>query len=145
MGICWANCFKTHNKLTMYPLGKCPFAPSVHVSRSGSRHVIDLLNFAHERTVGFISFASQLGAMQISKGLALLGIHHANMHLGSLRLFRGPPARARFLRLPGGRVGEEIALSRLPWVSTRRLPSDIHPNAFAKGNWPYLGSFHRIF
>ena len=28
VGICWANCFKTHNKLTMCPLGKCPFAPS---------------------------------------------------------------------------------------------------------------------
>jgi len=28
VGICWANCFKTHNKLTLYPLGKCPFAPS---------------------------------------------------------------------------------------------------------------------
>ena len=28
MGICRANCFKTHNKLTLYPLGKCPFAPS---------------------------------------------------------------------------------------------------------------------
>jgi len=28
VGICQANCFKTHNKLTLYPLGKCPFAPS---------------------------------------------------------------------------------------------------------------------
>jgi len=29
MGICQANCYKTHNELTLYPLGKCPFAPSV--------------------------------------------------------------------------------------------------------------------
>ena len=29
VGICWANCFKTHNELTLYPLGKHPFAPSV--------------------------------------------------------------------------------------------------------------------
>ena len=28
MGICRANCYKTHNELTLYPLGKCPFAPS---------------------------------------------------------------------------------------------------------------------
>jgi len=28
VGICWANCFKTHNKLTLYPLGKRPSAPS---------------------------------------------------------------------------------------------------------------------
>ena len=28
VGICQANCFKTHNELTIYPLGKCPFAPS---------------------------------------------------------------------------------------------------------------------
>ena len=42
MGICQVNCYKTHNELTLYPLGKCPFAPSVrddfiraagHVSR----------------------------------------------------------------------------------------------------------------
>ena len=26
----WENCFKTHNKLTMYLLGKLPFAPSVN-------------------------------------------------------------------------------------------------------------------
>ena len=25
----WANGFKTHNELTMYPLGKYPLAPSV--------------------------------------------------------------------------------------------------------------------
>ena len=30
VGICQANCFKTHNELTLYPLGKCPFAPSVY-------------------------------------------------------------------------------------------------------------------
>ena len=29
VGIYRVNCFKTHNKLTMCPLGKCPFAPSV--------------------------------------------------------------------------------------------------------------------
>ena len=29
MGICQVNCYKTHNELTLYPLGKCPFAPSV--------------------------------------------------------------------------------------------------------------------
>ena len=29
LGNDWANCFKTHNKLTMYPLGKWPLAPSV--------------------------------------------------------------------------------------------------------------------
>ena len=29
VGICQVNCFKTHNKLTLYLLGKCPFAPSV--------------------------------------------------------------------------------------------------------------------
>ena len=29
LGNDWANCFKTHNELTMYPLGKCPLAPSV--------------------------------------------------------------------------------------------------------------------
>ena len=29
VGICWANCFKTHNELTIYPLSKYPFAPSV--------------------------------------------------------------------------------------------------------------------
>jgi len=29
LGMSQANCFKTHNKLTMYPLGKLPFAPSV--------------------------------------------------------------------------------------------------------------------
>jgi len=28
LGMNWVNCFKTHNKLTMYPLGKLPFAPS---------------------------------------------------------------------------------------------------------------------
>ena len=28
VGICWENCFKTHNELTIYPLGKCPFVPS---------------------------------------------------------------------------------------------------------------------
>jgi len=28
VGIFQVNCFKTHNKLTMCPLGKCPFAPS---------------------------------------------------------------------------------------------------------------------
>ena len=28
LGMSWANCFKTHNKLIMYPLGKLPFAPS---------------------------------------------------------------------------------------------------------------------
>ena len=28
MGNDWANCFKTHNEPTMYPLGKCPLAPS---------------------------------------------------------------------------------------------------------------------
>jgi hypothetical protein len=26
----WANSFKTHNELTMYPLGKYPLAPSVY-------------------------------------------------------------------------------------------------------------------
>ena len=35
--ICWANCFKTHNKLTLYPLGKCPFAPSVTANKGGIR------------------------------------------------------------------------------------------------------------
>ena len=29
LGMSQANCFKTHNKLTMYPLGKLPFTPSV--------------------------------------------------------------------------------------------------------------------
>ena len=29
VGIGWANCFRTHHELTMYPLGKCPLAPSV--------------------------------------------------------------------------------------------------------------------
>ena len=29
VGIWWANCFRTHHELTMYPLGKCPLAPSV--------------------------------------------------------------------------------------------------------------------
>jgi len=33
VGICQVNCFKTHNELTLYPLGKCPFAPSVKVCR----------------------------------------------------------------------------------------------------------------
>jgi hypothetical protein len=28
----WVNGFKTHNELTMYPLGKYPLAPSVHSS-----------------------------------------------------------------------------------------------------------------
>jgi len=28
LGMSQANCFKTHNKLTMYPLGKLPFTPS---------------------------------------------------------------------------------------------------------------------
>ena len=32
LGNDWENCFKTHNELTMYPLGKCPFAPSVNTS-----------------------------------------------------------------------------------------------------------------
>jgi len=109
--------------------------------------MIDLLNFkSHVSELsGLPRSPRKLGATQISEGLALSGMHHANMYLGSLGLFRGPPARARFLHLPGGRVGEEIALSRLPWVSTRRLPLDVHPNAFAKGNWPYPGSFHPIF
>ena len=29
LGKVWANCFKTPNVFTMYPLGKCPLAPSV--------------------------------------------------------------------------------------------------------------------
>ena len=29
VGIGWANGFRTHHELTMYPLGKCPLAPSV--------------------------------------------------------------------------------------------------------------------
>jgi len=29
LGMSWANCFRTHNELTMYPLGILPFAPSV--------------------------------------------------------------------------------------------------------------------
>jgi len=29
LGMNWANCFITYKKLTMYPLGKLPFAPSV--------------------------------------------------------------------------------------------------------------------
>jgi hypothetical protein len=29
VGIQQANCFRTHNELTMYPLGKWPLAPSV--------------------------------------------------------------------------------------------------------------------
>ena len=29
LGNDWANCFKTHNELTMYPLGKWPLAPSM--------------------------------------------------------------------------------------------------------------------
>jgi len=29
VGICQVNCFKTHNELTLCPLGKCPFTPSV--------------------------------------------------------------------------------------------------------------------
>ena len=28
VGIGWANFFRAHNELTMYPLGKCPLAPS---------------------------------------------------------------------------------------------------------------------
>jgi len=28
LGMSQVKCFKTHNKLTMYPLGKLPFAPS---------------------------------------------------------------------------------------------------------------------
>jgi len=28
LGMSWANCFRTHNELTMYPLGILPFAPS---------------------------------------------------------------------------------------------------------------------
>jgi len=28
LGMSWANCFRTHNSLTMYPLGILPFAPS---------------------------------------------------------------------------------------------------------------------
>ena len=31
MGINWVNGFKTHNELTMYPLGNYPHAPSVSV------------------------------------------------------------------------------------------------------------------
>ena len=37
VGICRANCFKTHNKLTMCPLGKCPFAPS-GIAHQNHRH-----------------------------------------------------------------------------------------------------------
>ena len=39
LGMSWVNCFKTHNKLTMYPLGKLPFAPSEIslTSRSATR------------------------------------------------------------------------------------------------------------
>jgi len=29
LGMSWVNCFRTHNELTMYPLGILPFAPSV--------------------------------------------------------------------------------------------------------------------
>ena len=30
VGIGWANCFRNHNELTMYPLGKCPLAHSAN-------------------------------------------------------------------------------------------------------------------
>jgi hypothetical protein len=32
----WANSFKTHNELTMYPLGKYPLAPSERVSKKAN-------------------------------------------------------------------------------------------------------------
>jgi len=47
VGICQANCFKTHNKLTLYPLGKCPFAPSVWLWAAKSVHI-----FLEWRTTG---------------------------------------------------------------------------------------------
>ena len=34
LGMSQANCFKTHKKLTMYPLGKLPFAPSECVTKN---------------------------------------------------------------------------------------------------------------
>ena len=37
MGINWANGFKTHNELTMYPLGNYPLAPSVSINRKHQR------------------------------------------------------------------------------------------------------------
>ena len=33
LGMSQANCFITHKKLTMYPLGKLPFAPSEWASK----------------------------------------------------------------------------------------------------------------
>jgi len=30
LSMSWANCFRTRNELTMYPLGILPFAPSVY-------------------------------------------------------------------------------------------------------------------
>jgi len=38
LGMSQVNCFKTHKKLTMYPLGKLPFAPSVYYE-SGTRNL----------------------------------------------------------------------------------------------------------
>ena len=37
LGMSWANCFRTHNELTMYPLGILPFAPSGDLSRQQAR------------------------------------------------------------------------------------------------------------
>ena len=34
LGMSWVNCFRTHNELTMYPLGILPFAPSVYYYKS---------------------------------------------------------------------------------------------------------------
>ena len=43
LGMSWANCFRTHNELTMYPLDILPFAPS-EMTTDG-HHVTHCLDF----------------------------------------------------------------------------------------------------
>ena len=53
VGIGWANCFRTHHELTMYPLGKCPLAPSGSRLNSGEVYpVIENLVLRMERAEG---------------------------------------------------------------------------------------------